>query len=215
MDLALKALPFLWQGLLVTLAVSGVVIAVSVVAGVALGLIIAYGPALCFWPVRIFSDIIRGIPILVLIFAVYYGLPVLGVPIGNFWAGVLALSLFKTAHVIEITRGAAQSVGEGQIDAGKSIGLTFGQRIAYVVFPQAVRRFLPPWINAVTDTVKGSALISLVGVVDLMLAIQQVIGRTYEPMPLYVLGALIYFAINYALSSLSRGLEARYAYIRE
>lgn len=215
MDLALKALPFLWQGLLVTLAVSGVVIAVSAAAGVALGLILAYGPAPCFWPVRIFSDIIRGIPILVLIFAVYYGLPVLGIPIGNFWAGVLALSLFKTAHVIEITRGAVQSVGEGQIDAGKSIGLTFGQRIAYVVFPQAVRRFLPPWINAVTDTVKGSALVSLVGVVDLMLAIQQVIGHTYEPMPLYVLGALIYFAINYALSSLSRGLEARYAYIRE
>ena len=78
-----------------------------------------------------------------------------------------------------------------------------------------MRRFLPPWINSVTDVVKGSALVSLVGVVDLMLSIQQVIGRTYEPMPLYVLGALIYFVINYTLSSLSRILEARYAYIRE
>ena len=77
----------------------------------------------------------------------------------------------------------------------------------YVIFPQAVRRFLPPWINGVTDAVKGSALVSLLGVVDLMLAIQQVIGRTYEPMPLYILGALIYFAINYSLSSLSRRLE--------
>jgi ABC-type amino acid transport system permease subunit len=84
-----------------------------------------------------------------------------------------------------------------------------------VIAPQAVRRFLPPWINAVVDTVKGSALVSLVGIVDLMLAIQQVIGRTYIPMPLYILGAFMYFAINYCLSSASRTLEARFAYIRE
>ena len=93
-----------------------------------------------------------------------------------------------------------QSIHHGQTEAGKSIGLTFQQRLIYVIFPQAVRRFLPPWINSVTDAVKGTALVSLVGIVDLMLAIQQVIGRTYEPMPLYILGALIYFAINYALS---------------
>ena len=97
----------------------------------------------------------------------------------------------------------------------KAIGLTFGQRMVYVIFPQAIRRFLPPWINAVTDAVKGSALVSLIGVVDLMLAVQQVIGRIYEPMPLYVLGALIYFVINYSLSTLSRRLEARYSFIRE
>ena len=70
----------------------------------------------------------------------------------------------------------------------------------YVVFPQALRRFLPPWINTVVATVQGSALVSLVGIVDLMLSIQQVIGRTFKPMPMYVLGALIYFVINYALS---------------
>ena len=69
-----------------------------------------------------------------------------------------------------------------------------------MILPQALRRFLPPWINAVVDTVKGSALVSLVGIVDLMLAVQQVIGRTYEPLPIYVLGALMYFAINYSLS---------------
>jgi polar amino acid transport system permease protein len=67
----------------------------------------------------------------------------------------------------------------------------------------------------VTDTVKGSSLVSLVGIVDLMLAAQQVIGRTYEPLPVYVLAALMYFAINYALSVASRRLEARFAYIRE
>ena len=71
------------------------------------------------------------------------------------------------------------------------------------------------FIQCLVDAVKGSALVSLVGIVDLMLAIQQVIGRTYRPMPLYVLGALMYFVINYTLSSASRRLEARFAYVRE
>ena len=76
-------------------------------------------------------------------------------------------------------------------------------------------RLVCPLTQAVVDTVKGSALVSLVGLVDLMLAIQQVIGRTYVPLPMYVLGALMYFAINYSLSLTSRRLEARFAYVRE
>jgi polar amino acid transport system permease protein len=135
--------------------------------------------------------------------------------LSNFWAAVFALAAFKTAHVIEIVRGAVQSIPRGQTDAGRAIGLTFAQRLLCVIAPQALRRFLPPWINAVVDTVKGSALVSLVGIVDLMLAIQQVIGRTYVPLPMYVLGALMYFAINYSLSLTSRRLEARFAYVRE
>jgi ABC-type amino acid transport system permease subunit len=87
--------------------------------------------------------------------------------------------------------------------------------MVYILAPQAVRRFTPPAINSIVDAVKGSALVSLLGVIDLMQAIQQVIGRTYEPLPLYLLGAFIYFAINYSLSLLARRLEARFAYIRE
>ena len=114
----------------------------------------------------------------------------------------------------EIVRGAFQSIPKGQMEAGKAIGLVFRQRLAYILIPQATRRFIPPFINSVVDAVKGSALVSLVGVVDLMQAIQQVVGRTYQPLPVYVMGALIYFAINYALSLLARRLEARFAYIR-
>jgi polar amino acid transport system permease protein len=215
MDLAVQSLPFLTKGLAVTLQVSALVVLLSLVAGVVLGVALVYGP----WPLRLliraYSDFIRGIPVLILIFAVYYGLPALKVNLSNLVAAVAALTMFTTAQVIETTRGAIQSVHHGQMEAGKAIGLGFGQRLLYVVFPQALRRFLPPWINSVTDAVKGSALVSLVGVVDLMLAIQQVIGRIYEPMPLYLLGAAIYFAINYSLSSLSRRLERRFAYIRE
>lgn len=215
MDFAIQSLPFLWQGLLVTLHVSALIVFFGLLAGTVLGIGIAYGPRWLYWPIRLYSDFFRGIPLLVLIFFMYYGLPVFNVNLSNFAAVVLALTAFKTAHVIEVVRGAIQSIPRGQTEAAKSIGLTFGQRLLYVIAPQALRRFLPPWINAVVDTVKGSALVSLVGIVDLMLAIQQVIGRTYRPMPLYVLGAIMYFVINYTLSQTSRRLEARFAFIRE
>jgi len=215
MSLALRSLPFLWDGLLVTLHVSALVVIFSLAAGIVLGVALAFGPRWVYWPIRLYSDFLRGIPLLVLIFFVYYGLPAFKINLTSFAAAILALSAFKTAHVIELVRGAVQSIPRGQTDAGKAIGLTLGQRLFWVIAPQAARRFLPPWINAVVDTVKGSALVSLVGIVDLMLAIQQVIGRTYEPLPLYVLGALMYFAINYSLSLASRRLEARFVYVRE
>ncbi|MHA6643594.1 amino acid ABC transporter permease [Mesorhizobium sp. A623] len=211
----LYALPFLMQGLLITLWISVLVVIFSLASGLVLGVGLVYGPRPIQWIIRLFSDCIRGIPILVLLFVVYYGFPPLGIAIDSFWAGVLALTLFKAAQVIEYVRGAISSIPKGQMEAGKAIGLTFVQRLQSVIFPQAIRRFLPPWINGVTDAVKGSALISLLGVVDLMQSINEVIGRTYEAMPLYLLGAFIYFAINYSLSLTSRFVEQRYAYIRD
>jgi polar amino acid transport system permease protein len=213
-DVMLKGLPFLWQGLLVTLETSAIVVVVALVAGVVLGIGLSYGPRWIAWPIRLLSDFVRGLPLLVLIFSIVY-LPPQGWQISNFASAIAALAVFESAHVSEVARGAIQSIHPGQNEAGKAIGLTFSQRMLYVILPQALRRFLPPWINTVVDTVKGSSLLALVGIVDLMLSIQQVIGRTFKPMPMYVLGALMYFAINYALSQISRRLEARFAYVRE
>jgi len=209
------AIPFLLAGLATTLVVSLLTVVLSLAIGGVLGIGLVYGPAPLRFLVRAFSDIVRGIPILVLIFFVFYGLPIAKVNLQPFTAAVVALTVFKTAQVIENVRGAIGSIPRGQMDAGKAIGLTFPQRLAFVIAPQAVRRFLPPWINGVTDAVKGSALVSLLGVTDLMLSIQQVIGRTYEAMPLYIFGAFLYFVINYTLSLASRRLESRFAYIRE
>lgn len=215
MDAILYSIPYLLEGLGVTLLVSLIVVAMSLVVGVILGVGLVFGPLPLRLLIRLLSDCIRGIPILVLIFVVYYGLPPLGLNLSSFWAAVLALTVFKSAHVIEYVRGAVASIPRGQMEAGMSIGLVFTQRLRYVIFPQATRRFLPPWLNGVTDAVKGSALVSLLGVVDLMQAINQVIGRTYEALPLYILGAFMYFAINYSLSTLSKVLERRYSYIRD
>ena len=215
MSVMLNSLPFLWQGLLMTLQISAIVVASALLLGVTFGIGLSFGPRWVAWPIRIFSDLVRGLPPLVLIFSVYYMLPLTGLQVASFWAAVSALVAFQTAHVAEVTRGAVQSIARGQHEAGRAIGLRFGQRMIYVVLPQALRRFLPPWINTVVSTVQGSALVSLVGIVDLMLAIQQVIGRTFKPMPMYLLGAAIYFIICYALSLTSRRLEARFAYVRE
>lgn len=214
LDAMIYALPFLMKGLWVTVQVSVLTVTISLSAGVLLGCGLVYGPLPLRLLVRLFSDTIRGIPILVLIFFVYYGFPAIGIDFAAFWAAVTALTLFKTAQVIEYLRGAVQSIPKGQTEAAMAIGLTFRERLTTVIFPQALRRFLPPWINGVTDAVKGSALVSLLGVTDLMHSINQVIGRTYEALPLYILGALIYFVINYTLSLLSRRLERRFSFIQ-
>jgi polar amino acid transport system permease protein len=216
MELALYSLPFLWQGLLMTLAVSALATALSLATGVVLGTAASFGPKPIRWIIRIYCDVIRGIPVLVLIFTVYYGIDVLlHVNLSPLVAAGIALTVFAAARVTETARGAIQSIHFGQTEAGRAIGLGFWPRMLYIIFPQAVRRFLPPWINNVTDIVKGSALLSQVGIIELMMSMKQVIGRVYEPMPIYIVGALIYIAINYSLSSVSRQVEARYAYIRE
>lgn len=209
------AIPFLIPGLIVTIEVSLITVVVSTAIGVVLGVGLVYGPAPLRWAIRGYSDVIRGIPILVLLFFVYYGLPLTGLNLNNFLAAVLGLTVFKVAQVIEYVRGAVESVPRGQMDAAKAIGLPFHERLIHVVAPQAVRRFLPPWLNGVTDAVKGSALISLLGVGDLLFGIQKVVGRTYEPLALYCFGAVLYFVMNYALSLASRALERRFSYIRE
>lgn len=203
------SLPSVLAGLSVTLEVSALVVAGGLVFGLLLGVLLAFAPRPVAWLARAVVDIVRGLPILVLIFFVYYVLPAVGIDFGSLGAAVAALILFNGSQVAEIARGSLASIHQGQFEAGRAIGLRFPQVLVWVVAPQAVRRFLPPWLNAVTDAVKGSALVSLVGVVDLMHAIQQVIGRTYEPMPLYLLGAAIYIVINYTLSQTSRMLEAR------
>lgn len=206
----IQTLPFLVDGLLMTLLVSACVIVLSLIIGLPLGCVLAFGPLWARVPIRLYADFVRGVPILVLLYFVYYGLPAIKVNLPSLLAAIVALTAFKSAQIIEITRGSFQSIPAGQTEAAKAIGLTLFDRFVHVLAPQAVRRFLPPFVNSVVDTVKGSSLVSLLGIVDLMLSLQQVIGRTHVALPLYLIGALMYFAINFPLSALSRRLEKRF-----
>ena len=208
------ALPSLLRGLLVTVEISALAIAAGSLLGFLCGNVLAFGPAWSRLPVRAYVDIVRGIPVLVLIFACFYGLPFAGLRVSAFEAGAIALGAFATAHIAEVVRGGIGSIPRGQSDAARAIGLRFSQRLRFVLLPQAMRRMLPPWVNAAVEMVKGSSLVSLIGVVDLLLAMQQVVGRTFIVIPFYALAALFYFIINFSMSRSAAALERRFAYLR-
>jgi polar amino acid transport system permease protein len=211
MELILVSFPLILRGLLVTVLVSVAVLLLGTLVGIGGGLSLLYGANPLRWLVRIYVDVARGIPQLVLIFAIFYGLPALGLQVSAILAGILALSLFCGAHMSEIIRGGVDSITRGQMDAAKAIGLTFVQRLRHVIFPQALRRILPAWVNTAVEIVKSSSLVSLVSVVDLTMAIQQIVGRTREPLLFYAVAAALYFAINFTLSIAGRRLEGRFA----
>jgi len=207
------AFPALLRGLAVTLELSAVVIVLGSTIGYLGGLSLEYGPKPLWAAVRVYVDTLRGIPVLVLLFAVFYGLPIVGIQIGAFGAGVVALSVFAGAHMTEVVRGGIASIPRTQGDAAKAIGLQFWERLWWVILPQAVRRILPPWVNTAVELVKGSSLVSLIGVVELLLATQQVVGRTFIVIPTYTLAGLMYFVVNYGISRLGALVERRYAFL--
>jgi len=207
------AFPALLRGLAVTLELSAVVIVLGSTIGYLGGLSLEYGPKPLWAAVRVYVDTLRGIPVLVLLFAIFYGLPIVGIQIGAFGAGVVALSVFAGAHMTEVVRGGIASIPRTQGDAAKAIGLQFWERLRWVILPQAVRRILPPWVNTAVELVKGSSLVSLIGVVELLLATQQVVGRTFIVIPTYTLAGLMYFVVNYGISRLGALVERRYAFL--
>ncbi len=212
MQTVIASFPLIMRGLVITIEVSVLVLIIGTIVGIGGGLSLLYGGRPLRWLVRLYVDTIRGIPLLVLIFAIFYGLPALGWKVSALTAAVIALSIFCGGHVSEVIRGGIDSIPKGQTDAGKAIGLTFAQRLRYIIFPQALRRIIPPWVNTAVEMVKASSLVSLVSVVDLMLAIQQIVGRTRQTLLLYAVAALLYFLINYTISTLGVRLEKRFTY---
>lgn len=210
----LLGLQQLLRGLRTTLEVSAIVLVAGSALGAVTGLALEYGNILVRLFARAYVDTVRGIPVLVLIFACYFGLPALGLKLSAFQAGVTALSVFAAAHIAEIVRGGINSIPRAQTDGAMAIGLGFWQRLRLVILPLAIRRMLPPWVNAAVEIVKGSALLSLLGVVELLLAMQNVVGYTFIVLPFYGLTALLYFAINFTISRTAALLERRFAYLR-
>jgi polar amino acid transport system permease protein len=194
-----------------TLLISSVSIALGTMLGLGVGLLLTYGNLGVRFFVRIYSDFLRGTPIFVLILACFYILSVIGIDLSAFEAGIFALTLFCSSHVGEIVRGALQAIPRGQTEAAKSIGLTFSETFFSVLFPQALRQILPTWVNTATEIVKASTLLSIIGVVELLLSVQQVISRTYLSMELYFFAGFVYFIINFAIEKAGRYVERKVA----
>jgi polar amino acid transport system permease protein len=211
-ELILSSAPLLGRGLFVTLMVSGCVLLLGSVIGAGGGLGLLYGGRPLRLAIRFYVDTLRGIPQLVLIFAIFYGFPAIGLQVSAVLAGILALSLFCGAHVAEVVRGAVASIPRGQTDAALGLGLNFRQRLRHVILPQAVGRILPAWVNTAVEIIKSSSLVSLVSVVDLTMAVQQIVGRTREALLFYAVAAALYFLLNFTLSMAGQRLERRFSH---
>ena len=187
-----------------TLFISALSILFGTLLGVGVGLLLTYGNRAVRFIVRIYTDFLRGTPVFVLILACFYILSVVGIQLSAFEAGIFALTLFCSSHVGEIVRGALLALPRGQTEAAKSIGLTFPTTFFSVLLPQALRQILPTWV-------KASTLLSIIGVVELLLSVQQVISRTYFSLELYFFAGFVFFLINFAIEKTGRFFERKVA----
>ena len=153
---------------------------------------------------RFYIWVIRGTPLLVQLFVVYYGLPKVGIVMEAFPAAVLVFSINEGAYCAETMRGALESVPAGQIEAGYCAGLSFVQVMRRIVLPQALRTAFPPLSNSLISMVKDTSLAANITVTEMFMATQRVVARTYEPLALYLEVALIYLIFSTALTWLQR-----------
>ncbi|PKR89761.1 ABC transporter permease [Pleomorphomonas diazotrophica] len=199
------------SGLGLTVSISLLAILAGSVLGVLVGLSLTYGNRLIRPIFRVYTDIIRGTPVLVLVLASYYVSSAVGVNLDPFSAGVLALAVFCSSHVGEIVRGGLQAIPKGQTEAAKAIGLTFGQTFAYVLWPQALRQFLPAWVNTAAEMVKASTLLSVIGVAELLLRTQEIISRNFMSLQFYFFAGALYFVVNYGIERFGKYVERKTA----
>jgi polar amino acid transport system permease protein len=206
-------------GTLTTLSVALYSIVIGTVLGLGIGFCLTYGSKVIRFPFRLYVDLIRGIPGLVTIFASFYILDYVfkvafGLQLSPFAAGIIAFSIFCSAQIAEIARGALQSIPQGQIEAGKAIGLRFNQVFFNVILPQSLVQMIPPWVNSATEIVKGTTLLMLIGVTELLLSAQQLVGVYGHALSYYVMIGLFFFAINYGIENLGKYFEKKLAYIK-
>ncbi|KAF3999113.1 amino acid ABC transporter permease [Glaciimonas immobilis] len=208
-DLLQMALPTLIKGVGYTLIFA----VASMVGGLVLGFPLAVArilpSRLCKWPATVYVSLIRGTPLLVQIFVIYYGLPSIGVNFSPLTAGILALSLNASAYLSESLRGAIIGVDKGQWAASYSIGLNYWQTLRYIVIPQAIRIAVPSMSNTLISLIKDTSLVSVITVTELMLATKEVIAVTFRPLPLYLAAAAIYWGLSICFERVQNRLEKK------
>jgi len=202
---------FLLGGLEYTIKMSLTAIVISIFVGLLIALLGLSASRGVRALNRIYVELVRAVPILVLLFWVYYGLPILhdGLNINVFWAGVIALALSDSAFEAEIFRAGIQSIERGQIEAADSIGLGYFGRLRYVVLPQALRRILPPLGNQLVYMLKMSSLVSVIGMSELTRRANELVVSTYRPLEIYTVLVLEYLVLIFIVSMAVRWLERR------
>ncbi|MFH0259796.1 amino acid ABC transporter permease [Vibrio mediterranei] len=205
-------LAFLLAGFKDTIYVS----LLSMVFAMLIGLLVAF-PALSQKPWlrainRVYVEVIRSIPVLVLLLWVYYGMPtLLDISLNHFWAGVIALTIAESAFMAEVFRGGIQAVTRGQHEAAESLGLNYWQKMRLVILPQAFRQILPPLGNQFVYILKMSSLVSVIGLSDLTRRANELVVNEYLPLEIYTFLVLEYLVLILFVSQAVRWLEKRIA----
>ncbi|MDE1569046.1 amino acid ABC transporter permease [Aquabacter sediminis] len=203
------AIPLLAVGTVMTLKIASLAAIFGLAGGIALGLIALGGWTWARFLVRAYVDFIRGTPLLIQIFIFFFGLPLMGLRLGEFWAGVIALSFNCAAYVSEIVRGTVGAVEKGQTEAAKSIGMTQDKILLYILLPQSIRPMVPALTNDVITLLKNTSLLSVISVYELTRSGQAIIASHFAPLEIFALLALYYYAIISVLSYMSRVIERR------
>jgi His/Glu/Gln/Arg/opine family amino acid ABC transporter permease subunit len=208
-DIVQTAIPLLAKGTLVTLQIALISGVLSILLGFALGLSALGNVRLLRLLVAGYVDFIRGTPLLIQIFLIFFALPVVGVRLDEIWAGIVALSINTAAYMAETVRGGVGSVERGQTEAARSIGMTQPQILTYILLPQALRPMVPPLTNELITMTKNTSLLSVISVYELTRAGQAIISVHFVPFEIYLLLALYYYVLIKSLSWFSRWVETR------
>ena len=214
LETLIESLPSLFDGLGVTLLLT----ACSIILGTILGILLATGRSYASRPISylilIYEKVLRGIPLLVLFFLIYFGLPQIGINLDAFTAAVIGLGLRSSAYQAQIYRGAINSIPEGQIHAAYSLGMNKIKAIRHVIMPQMLRLSIPGWSNEFTILLKDTSLAFGIGVIELMRQGRYIQVRDPDlVLAVYLLIALIFFVLVFSANKILRYVEKKYQMI--
>jgi polar amino acid transport system permease protein len=205
----IEIFPFFLKGLWMTVAVSVISLTFGTILGFLLGMMRASNKKILTWPIGAYVAVIRGTPLLIQIFIIFFILPEVGIELDAFPAAVLALSSLGAAFICEIVAGGIQAVDKGQWEAAASSGLTIFQQLRLVIVPQALKTILPPLVGQYVLLIKDSSVVSVIGITELTRVGLLTVVRIPEGLMVFGLVGILYFVISYPLIRLSNRLEKK------
>lgn len=210
-DLMVNSFPLLLLGAGITIKITALSVALGVVIGLFVGIARISNIRLLRAVSAVYVDFFRGTPLLVQIFLVYFALPVVtGQRVDPFVAAIGACGINSGAYIAEIFRAGIQSIDTGQMEAGRSLGMTWGQTMRYIIVPQAFNRVIPPLGNEFIALLKDSSLVSVIGFEELTRRGQLIIAKTYGSLEIWLSVALIYLVMTLTISRFVAYLERRF-----
>jgi polar amino acid transport system permease protein len=217
-DVIKSTMPFLLEGLWVTVQLSLITIFCGSMLGAIMGMLRTLDTKLVTFPLGIYIHTLRGTPFLIHLYFVYFMLPETGISwlqLEAFTAAVIALSLYTSTYVAEIIRGAIEAVPRGQSEAARATGMTRLQAMWYVVLPQAAKLMIPPMGGIYVMIIKGTSIVSVIGIAELVRAGEHATQRhPRDLMLIYGMTALLYFIYCYPVLRLARWAETKYGSVR-